>query len=141
MTWDAKQLDRIYQRTRGKCHLCSKQLARTNYGAHGARGAWEVEHSVPKASGGTDHGNNLYAACIPCNRKKQAKSTRRVRTGNGLKRAPLPKDRYERAKRDKQLGGAMAGATFGGLVAGPIGALAGAVFGTFVGDTHNPDQD
>jgi 5-methylcytosine-specific restriction endonuclease McrA len=38
--------------------------------AAGERGVWEVEHSVARAKCGSNHGNNLYAACITCNRSK-----------------------------------------------------------------------
>src|SRR6266481_309133 len=67
-----EQLRRIYDKTNGSCHLCGKKLAFTNYGEVGARAAWEVEHSIPLANGGTHHGNNLFASCVPCNRSKAA---------------------------------------------------------------------
>lgn len=70
MSYTVEQLDLIYQRTSGKCHLCHDPLARSNYARFGERGAWEVEHSVPRARGGTDRLNNLYAAHICCNRSK-----------------------------------------------------------------------
>ncbi|HZW06078.1 MAG TPA: HNH endonuclease, partial [Phycisphaerales bacterium] len=67
MAWTREQLTAIYDRTSGYCHLCGKKLALTNYAAHGHKGAWEVEHSVPRACGGSDRLNNLYAAHISCN--------------------------------------------------------------------------
>ena len=33
----------IFDRTDGRCHLCEKNLALSNYGRLGARGAWEVD--------------------------------------------------------------------------------------------------
>jgi len=36
----------------------------------------EVDHSVPIAQGGTDHGNNLQATCWPCNALKGDRNTR-----------------------------------------------------------------
>jgi HNH endonuclease len=45
--------------------------------------ACEVEHLIPWSLGGTDHLNNLYPACIPCNRGKGTTSTRTVRAWNG----------------------------------------------------------
>jgi 5-methylcytosine-specific restriction endonuclease McrA len=109
MAFDDDKLDRIYERTDGHCHICRKKLARSNYGNIGARGAWEVEHSRPRSMGGTDHGNNLYAACISCNRSKGNSSTASARSRNGYKTAP-----YSRARKDKN-------AWFG---AGSFGALA-----------------
>jgi 5-methylcytosine-specific restriction endonuclease McrA len=79
----------IYDRTAGHCHLCSKALAFTNYGKLGERGAWEVDHSNPRVSGGSDRLNNLYPACISCNRSKGSQATRAVRAGYGRTRAPL----------------------------------------------------
>ncbi|MES9868042.1 MAG: HNH endonuclease [Candidatus Thiodiazotropha sp. LLP2] len=65
-----EKLNKIFEKTRGKCHLCHKQLAFKNYGVIGNHGAWEIEHSKPKSKGGTDHLNNLFPACIRCNREK-----------------------------------------------------------------------
>ncbi|MGH7298189.1 MAG: HNH endonuclease, partial [Polyangiaceae bacterium] len=61
----------IYDRTSGKCHLCGSKRAFKNYGTQGARGAWTVDHSMARAAGDTDHGNNLYVACISCNSSKR----------------------------------------------------------------------
>jgi len=53
------QLRAIYDRTAGRCHVCSKTLAFRNYGKMAERAAWEVDHSNPRISGGTDRSNNL----------------------------------------------------------------------------------
>jgi HNH endonuclease len=63
-----EMLRRIYDRTCGYCHLCGKKLSFQNYGRFEKRRAWEIEHSIPRAMGGSDHLNNLYPACIGCNR-------------------------------------------------------------------------
>lgn len=84
MEWSDSQLSAIYDRTSGYCHICRKKLAFSNYACSGERGAWEVEHSVPRAAGGTDRLNNLFAACIDCNRSKGACSTRSCR-GQGTR--------------------------------------------------------
>ena len=89
MSTDNNFRERIFQKTDGRCHLCRKQLSFSNYGKQGGRGAWEVEHSMPRVKGGTDHLNNLYPACISCNRSKGASSTSRAREKNGYKSAPL----------------------------------------------------
>ena len=85
------RLNRIFSRTGGQCHICRKQLCFGNYGAIGKRGAWEIEHSRPRSRGGTDHLNNLYAACISCNRSKGNGTTASARGGNGYRAAPLSK--------------------------------------------------
>ena len=63
-------LSYVYDKTDGYCFYCGKKLAWTNYGRFGRRGAWEVDHGLPTSRDGTDHLNNLHAACIDCNREK-----------------------------------------------------------------------
>jgi hypothetical protein len=139
MSFDSDPLRRIYDRTEGKCHLCRKKLAFANYALAGGRGAWEIEHSVPRSNGGTDHLNNLYAACISCNRDKSDSSTRTVRSKNGFKRAP-----YSKSQRSENawIGGTLGTVAAAFLVPPPIrlGAmLLGAVIGATVGHEVEPD--
>lgn len=54
----------------GLCFYCCKQLAFVNYGAVGAKGAWEIDHFIPLAAGGSDERHNLVPACVSCNTKK-----------------------------------------------------------------------
>jgi hypothetical protein len=65
----------IHDSTGGYCHLCHAKVCWKNYGKHGSRGAWEVDHSVARANGGTDLMPNLRPACTSCNREKQAMTT------------------------------------------------------------------
>jgi hypothetical protein len=44
----AYDLNAIYDRTSGYCHIFHRKLVFTNYGIVGAKGAWEVEHSGPR---------------------------------------------------------------------------------------------
>lgn len=134
MQYSNTDLRTIYDRTSGKCHVCGKQLALTNYGLFGHKGAWEVEHSNARVRGGTDRLNNLYAACISCNRSKGAVTTRAARAREGRTRAPLSREKRKAAKRENAvLGGTvaiLAAAALGGtgvglLVIGGIGALGG----------------
>ena len=74
MGYSKEKLHEIYDRTTGYCHICHKKLAFKNYSSVGSRGAWEVEHSKPRAKGGSDNLKNLYPACIFCNRSKGKKS-------------------------------------------------------------------
>ena len=133
-------LNAIYDRTSGYCHICHRKLAFYNYGIVDAKGAWEVEHFRPRALGGTHHGNNKYAACIPCNREKGHRfSTRTMRARNGRIRAPLGIKKRREAKQTQALAGA---ALFGiaGYAFGPVGALIGVVIGAAFGEKQNPDQ-
>jgi len=103
-----------------------------NYGLHGERGAWEIEHSVAQARGGTHHGNNLFAACISCNRSKGHCSSRTARRQHGFQCAP-----YSARKRKRN---AAIGAGIGSLAlflvppqfriaAAVVGAVTGAIAG------------
>ncbi|HVV82860.1 MAG TPA: HNH endonuclease [Kofleriaceae bacterium] len=141
MAFDNDRLNDIYDRTDGFCHICGKKVAWSNYGVFGARGAWEVEHSVPRARGGTDRLNNLYAACIPCNRSKRDGSTRTARGRHGRLSAPLSASR-KRAERRKS---AICGAIIGGVGARLFGAtpeqaLAVAAASAYVGHKREPDR-
>lgn len=139
MAFSSEQRKNIYERASGYCHLCHKKLALKNYAVFGARGAWEVEHSTPKARGGTDRLSNLYPACISCNRSKGASSTVSTRAKNGKSRAPLSAEKRKNAKTANALAGGAAGAALGAL-AGPIVALIGGLLGAHVGHKKNPDK-
>lgn len=140
MAFDKKQLEWIYNRTSGYCHICGKKLARTNYGKLGAKGAWEVEHSVPRCKGGTDHLNNLFPAHVSCNREKQAVSTRTCRAWNGKSKAPLGREKRKQAKFENGAIGAACGGLAGLALAGPVGAVIGALTGGHIGASQNPDH-
>ncbi len=140
MGYDAKRLAAIFRKTDGHCHICGKKLNRNNYGKATTRAAWEVEHSLPAARGGTDHLNNLFPACIACNRGKQDGSTRTARAGHGRKAAPLSAERKKGIRRRN----AVVGAGVGGMGAlalgasGPVG-LAVAGIGALIGGSKEPD--
>ena len=138
MKTDNEKLERIFQRTDGQCHLCRKHLSFGNYGTIGKRGAWEIEHSRPRSKGGSDHMNNLYAACVSCNRSKGNATTASVRGANGYRRAPLSED--------KKHSNAWAGGAVGVLaflfVPPPLRlavAIAGGVVGAIAGKNYQPD--
>lgn len=137
MAYSDEQLNRIYDRTNGYCHLCSKKLSFINYASYGARGAWEVDHSKPRARGGTNHGNNLYAACISCNRSKRHDSSRAARSRYGQTRAPYSRSKVNEDRSNNQLVGAIAGGILGARF-GPGGSVVGAVLGAFFGDQNTP---
>ena len=133
MGYEKEQLDRIFHSTAGRCHLCHRPLARKNYAADGRRGAWEVDHSVPRARGGSDHGNNLKPAHIACNRSKQEADNRAIRRGHGHTRSPLSPKEIESKRTRNALIGSSSLALAGGAVFGPPGFVIGALLGGFVG--------
>ncbi len=73
----------VFDKSNGQCHYCGKKLAFNNRTREGW-GAWEVEHSHPRALGGTDHLNNLVAACWSCNLDKGTYSARAHRMAVAL---------------------------------------------------------
>ena len=139
MKWTEEQRRCIYDRTQGKCHICGKKLAFINFGQHGRRGCWSVEHSRPRVKGGTDHGNNLYAACISCNSSKGSKSTRSARAKNGRTRAPLSRKSEANVRSKNMIKGAVAGVLAGNVVAGKKGAIIGGILGGVIGQKTNPE--
>jgi 5-methylcytosine-specific restriction endonuclease McrA len=110
------KLTDIFDRTDGRCHLCFARLAFSNYARSGERGAWEVEHSNPRANGGTDRLNNLYAACIVCNRWKGTCATRIVRGWRGYRAAPFSTTRRVALRARNALLGAAVGYVIGSYV-------------------------
>lgn len=136
--FNEERLNSIFDRTRGKCHVCHKQLCFSNYGQHGRRGSWQVDHSIALANGGSHHLNNLFAACIPCNLDKSVAHSRTARRWQGKSRAPLSRSRYEKARSDNAAGAGALGLGVGALF-GPAGALIGGAIGLIVGDSINPD--
>ena len=138
MKFDDETLDRIFHRTDGQCHICRKQLSFRNYGLVGKRGAWEVEHSRPRSKGGTNHLNNLYAACICCNRSKGNSTTTYARAQSGYRRAPLSQGNKNK---NAWTGGAVGTLAFL-FVPPPLRlavAVVGGIVGAVVGKSYEPD--
>ena len=141
MSWSVQQLAAIFSRTSGLCHLCHGKLVLKNYGIHGARGAWHVEHSKPRARGGTDHGNNLMPAHIACNLKKGTASTRSMRAANGKRKKPMSFEERDRAQARNIAVGAAGGAALGAVAGGPPGALVGMLLGAAAGSQVAPSDE
>ncbi|PWG61184.1 HNH endonuclease [Spiribacter halobius] len=139
MTFDEARLRQIFERTQGRCHLCRRPLAFSNHGRSGHRGAWEVEHSIPRSRGGTNRLNNLYAAHITCNRSKGVRSTSAARRRHGYRAAPRSANTV---RRDASLGGVV-GALIGAALVPPhvrlLGLAAGAVLGYATGEQVEPE--
>lgn len=86
MAFSDEIVEIVYDKFDGRCRYCGKQLAFGNYGVIGRRGAWQIDHSVSRSNGGTDHLNNLFPACVSCNQDKGATngaSYLRRRANNG----------------------------------------------------------
>ena len=138
MAYSDAELNRIYDRTSGYCHICHKKMSFTNYAEPGKKGAWEVEHSNPRARGGTDHGNNLFGAHISCNRRKSDFTTRTARSWHGNTCAPLSREKRKEAKTDNAVAGGIIGGLIGAAL-GPLGAAIGAGIGAKIGHSVKPD--
>ena len=76
MGYTDEELSYVYEKNNGYCWHCGIKLAWSNYAVTGARGAWEVDHSVPLSRGGTDYLQNLVPSCISCNRSKRELTSR-----------------------------------------------------------------
>jgi 5-methylcytosine-specific restriction endonuclease McrA len=76
MAFDPERVRWIYDKHGGCCAYCGKRLSILNYGRHGERGAWHIDHRRSRFNGGTDHGNNLSPACIGCNLDKGARNAK-----------------------------------------------------------------
>jgi 5-methylcytosine-specific restriction endonuclease McrA len=137
--YDNDRLNRIYDKTDGHCHICHKKLAFTNHGKRGTKGAWHVEHSVPKAKGGTDHLNNLFPACVGCNHEKGTVHTKTARGWKGNTRAPHSASKKKQIKTKNTIGGAVIGGAVGALL-GPGGAILGAAIGGAIGNNNSPKK-
>ena len=103
----------ILARTGGDCHICHDGVGPRSYGRTDSPLGWEIDHSVPRAKGGIDRRNNLYAAHIRCNRSKGVKSSRSARGQHGYTSAPLSMRRRKELHMQHQ------------LIAGAVGELAG----------------
>lgn len=60
----------VWKKTNGRCGYCGKVLIPTEF---------DIDHMIPKASGGSHDASNLMASCINCNRAKAGKSVEQFR--------------------------------------------------------------
>ena len=130
---EKERLQRILDKTNSRCHLCREKLSLDNYAKPPEQGGWEIEHSRPQSKGGSDHMNNLYAACVPCNRQKGNRSNQRIRRKHGFTKAPQSQKRARKTAFGKAGAFAVGGAALGKKIAGNKGALAGGVVGFLCG--------
>lgn len=137
MAKNLQRLRKIYSKTDGNCHICHRKLKFSNHGARGNNGAWHIEHSTPKAFGGSDHLNNLYAACIDCNMEKGVLSSRTIRNSYGNTRAPYSKAKKKQIKENNIVTGILVGGLVG-RIGGPFGVMLGATIGGLIGAENSP---
>src|SRR5699024_5246097 len=70
--WSEKEKRHIFNRTKGKCYICKKELI-FEHRKPGLENSWEIEHVFPFSKyPNLDNMGNLLPACISCNRKKSA---------------------------------------------------------------------
>jgi len=140
---DNERLNRIYDKTDGYCHICHKKLSFSNYGIFGAKCNWEIEHSVAKANAGSNNLNNLFPACISCNRIKREQQTKIARSYFGNSRAPYSRKKKQSIKNQNTVAGTVIGGIVGSVF-GPIGTFVGAGIsagiGAAIGNESSPKR-
>lgn len=65
MRWSDQQLQEIFEKSDGRCNVCSAGHRMGGYGRY-----WEVDHRYPVSRGGSDDIENLSVCCVGCNREK-----------------------------------------------------------------------
>lgn len=68
MGFSEKTKKKIFDKSRGNCENCKKQIVLKNH-AQGQRGAWHAHHKTSEASGGRDVTSNGRALCLSCHKK------------------------------------------------------------------------
>jgi len=121
-----------FRKTDGRCHLCHGKVVYKNYGKRGERGAWVIDHSVARATGGSHRLQNLMPAHYNCNEEKGTMRSRTIRKRNGKTRAPRSMAKKNRARNENTAKGALIGGTVG-MFLGPEGALLGSAIGAAIG--------
>src|SRR5579871_470762 len=111
--WTHEQLCDVYDATRGRCHVCGRKVYFTNHGKRLRRGAWHVDHVVPRVRGGTNQRDNLRAACVPCNLAKGARTVDAVRSHCRRPRTTGHVAELARLRWDRIVHGALLGALIG----------------------------
>jgi 5-methylcytosine-specific restriction endonuclease McrA len=72
----------IFDRTAGHCHFCGDPLVLAKYGwkaLDDLDGAWELDHVIQKAKGGSENDGNCLPACVRCNRLRWHRQGRVLR--------------------------------------------------------------
>ena len=76
--------------------------------------AWDIDHIVPVANGGSNDDDNLQLLCASCHKRKTAKDVRTIRKGNRVRanhlgarrsRNPMLGSRHHPSKLRKRMDG------------------------------------
>lgn len=62
-TFTPQQIKQQYQRQKGKCYYCKKQVGKE----------YHIEHVIPISRGGSNDISNIVVSCPTCNMRKQGK--------------------------------------------------------------------
>jgi hypothetical protein len=92
---------------------------------------------VARANQGSGHLNNLYAACVSCNRGKQDGLTRTARAAYGRTRAPVSRDKVKEKRGENALVGGTLGAL--GFLVNPVLGILTTVAGAVIGHGVDPE--
>ena len=107
-SWNANELEHIFLKTNGACHICHGQegpIAWQNYGRRDTEDGWEVDHVKAAARGGSDKIRNMRAAHWQCNASRQDTHFLAARAQYGVRRGPRSADEVaHRAKKRFLLG-------------------------------------
>ncbi|MCI0588409.1 MAG: HNH endonuclease [Planctomycetes bacterium] len=128
----------ILRKTDYRCHICRGRLRLEGYGEGGEHG-WEVEHSKPRARGGSDYFRNLFPAHESCNRSKGTRTSRAARREYGYSGAPLSKEKKAAIRRRNALSGAAVLGLLGRVIWGGPGMVIGALVGGILGHGESPE--
>lgn len=135
-----EKLVKVFTKTDGNCHICHGDLNFDFYGNAYGKDSWEIEHSKPRAKGGTDHLNNLFPAHVTCNRKKGVSPNRTIRSKYGTTRAPYSKAKKQSIKIQNTKKGFLIGSGIGLATTGPVGGVVGGTIGGIVANKRSPKK-
>lgn len=116
-------VDSIWRRTNGKCHLCHQQVELHTYGCLSLFGgqAGSVDHLVPRYFGGTNDPGNLRIAHQSCNSRRGIRDPEEVRL-ELARRSDEPRSASQEVLRAVAFtgGGVAAGGLIALATAGPV---------------------
>ncbi len=70
MQCEEEQRIEVFNRSRGQCLYCGRELAFHAFAMYSERGAWVVDLFIPLSRGGLDCLENRTACCLACSHQK-----------------------------------------------------------------------